>query len=250
MTPIIELNNIFKSFGDRVILNGVSLPIHQGKTTAIIGPSGAGKSVMLKHIIGLLQPDSGEVWVHGVDMAKARDHEKLQLRKRFGMLFQDGALFDNFTAGENVAFPLEFHTKLSATERRAKAEEKLRLVELDGFYDHPTSALSGGQRKRVGLARAIVMDPDVVLFDEPNSGLDPLTSDTIDALIGRMKAHLGITFVIITHDIVSCVNIADYIGMIYNGNLIEYGETAAFIRSQHPTVRAFLKRNIDLADLV
>jgi phospholipid/cholesterol/gamma-HCH transport system ATP-binding protein len=240
---------VYKSFGDRVILDGISLPIHQGKTTAIIGPSGAGKSVLLKHIIGLLRPDSGEVWVHGVDMAQARDTEKLKLRKRFGMLFQDGALFDNFTAGQNVEFPLRYHSKLNESERRQVAEQKLKLVELEGFYDHPTSALSGGQRKRVGLARAIVMDPDVVLFDEPNSGLDPLTSDTIDTLIGRMKETLGITFVVITHDIVSCVNIADYIGMIYEGHLIEYGPTQSFIRSENPIVRSFLKRNINLEHL-
>lgn len=248
MTPIIELRDVRKSFGERVILDGVSLPIYPGKTTAIIGPSGAGKSVLLKHIIGLLQPDSGEVMVHGVDMAKANDREKQKLRKRFGMLFQNGALFDNLSAGENVAFPLQYHSKLSEKERRALAEKKLKLVELDGFYDHPTSALSGGQRKRVGLARAIVMDPDVVLFDEPNSGLDPLTSDTIDNLIGRMKTTLGITFVVITHDIVSCVNIADYIGMIYSGKLIAFDTTDRFIRSADPIVRSFLKRNIGVLD--
>jgi phospholipid/cholesterol/gamma-HCH transport system ATP-binding protein len=244
MKPIIELKGVHKAFGERVILDGVSLPIYPGKTTAIIGPSGAGKSVLLKHIIGLLQPDSGEVMVHGVDMAQANDRVKQTLRKKFGMLFQDGALFDNLSAGENIAFPLKYHTKLSERERRAQAEEKLKLVELEGFYDHPTSALSGGQRKRIGLARAIVMDPDVVLFDEPNSGLDPLTSDTIDNLIGRMKTTLGITFIVITHDIVSCVNIADYIGMIYSGKLIAFDTTPNFIQSADPVVRSFLKRNL------
>jgi phospholipid/cholesterol/gamma-HCH transport system ATP-binding protein len=244
MTPIIQLTDVHKSFGDRTILDGITLPIYPGKTTAIIGPSGAGKSVLLKHIIGLIQPDSGEVMVHGVDMARAKEREKLKLRKKFGMLFQNGALFDDLSAGENVEFPLRYHSNLSEEQRRELAETKLKLVELDGFYDHPTPALSGGQRKRVGLARAIVMDPDVVLFDEPNSGLDPLTSDTIDNLIGRMKITLGITFIVITHDIISCVNIADYIGMIYEGKLIEFATMERFIRSTNPVVRAFLKRNI------
>jgi phospholipid/cholesterol/gamma-HCH transport system ATP-binding protein len=243
---IIRLEKVHKRFGDLVVLDGVDMDFERGRTTAIIGPSGTGKSVLLKHIVGLIEPDAGHIWVGDTDMATATEKQKFAVRKRFGMLFQDGALFDSMSTGDNIAFPLVHHTKMTADERRARVEEKLALVELEGLYDRPTSALSGGQRKRVGLARAIVMEPEVVLFDEPNSGLDPLTSDTIDDLIGRMKQALGITFIVITHDIVSAVNIADRIGMLYAGNLVAYAPTAEFVRSEHDMVRRFLQRNIDL----
>lgn len=241
---IIRLEHVNKRFGDLVVLDDVSMSIERGRTTAIIGPSGTGKSVLLKHLVGLLQPDSGQVWIGDVDMATAPDKLKYATRKRFGMLFQDGALFDSMSAGDNVAFPLLHHTNLNAAQRRAKAEEKLALVELDGLYDRPTPALSGGQRKRVGLARAIVMEPEIVLFDEPNSGLDPLTSDTIDELIGKMKVALGITFIVITHDIVSAAAIADRIGMLWKGKLIAYQETPRFVRSDDEVVARFLARNL------
>jgi phospholipid/cholesterol/gamma-HCH transport system ATP-binding protein len=247
--PIIRIVDLHKRFGDLVVLDGVSLDFHRGKTTAIIGPSGTGKSVLLKHIVGLIQPDAGEVLVDGVDMATASEADKYRMRKRFGMLFQDGALFDSLTAGENVAFPLRYHTDLTEAEQRSKAQEKLELVELPDAYDRPTAALSGGQRKRVGLARAIVLEPEVVLFDEPNSGLDPITSDTIDDLIVRMKERLGITFIVITHDIVSAVRIADYIGMLYQGDLVEFAATADFLRTRQSIVRRFLRRNVDLPPL-
>ena len=246
---IIRLVNLHKRFGDLVVLDGVSFDIATGKTTAIIGPSGTGKSVLIKHIVGLLEPDEGEVWVGDVDMARANERTKYKVRRRFGMLFQDGALFDSMTAGENVSFPLKYHSKLSDAQRREKAEQMLDLVELPGVYDRPTAALSGGQRKRVGLARAIVLEPEIILFDEPNSGLDPLTSDTIDELIGKMKRQLGITFIVITHDIVSCVNIADTIVMLNGGKLIEAGPTDEFVKSRNPDVRAFLARNVDLEPL-
>jgi phospholipid/cholesterol/gamma-HCH transport system ATP-binding protein len=243
---IIRLVNVHKRFGSLVVLDDVSLDIPRGRTTAIIGPSGTGKSVLIKHIVGLLAPDAGQVWVGDVDMARANERQKFAVRKRFGMLFQDGALFDSLSAGENVAFPLRYHTRLSEAERRRVAEEKLAMVELPGLYDRPTSALSGGQRKRVGLARAIVLEPEVVLFDEPNSGLDPLTSDTIDDLIGKMKRELGITFIVITHDIVSAMNIADVVGMLYRGKLVEYGPVDRFLRSRQQIVRDFLHRNVTL----
>lgn len=247
---IIRIDHVSKTFGANAVLDDVSFDIPRGRTTAIIGPSGTGKSVLLKHIVGLLSPDRGHILVRAgdrdIDMATAGEREKYEVRKRFGMLFQDGALFDSLTAGENVAFPLQYHARMTERERRDKAREKLALVELPDVYDRPTSALSGGQRKRVGLARAIVMEPEVVLFDEPNSGLDPLTSDTIDELIGRMKRQLGITFVVITHDIVSCRNIADYVGMLYKGKLVEYGPIDEFLRSRQEIVRRFLHRNLDL----
>jgi phospholipid/cholesterol/gamma-HCH transport system ATP-binding protein len=245
--PIIRIENLSKRFGELVVLDDVSLDIPTGRTTVILGPSGTGKSVLLKNIVGLIQPDAGHIWVDGVDICTAGARKKSQMRRLFGMLFQDGALFDNLSAGENVAFPLRFHTRLNERERQQKAEEALAMVELPGVYGRPTSALSGGQRKRVGLARAIVLQPKVVLFDEPNSGLDPLTSDTIDQLILHMKAKLGITFLVITHDIVQAINIADQIGMLYKGKLVEYGTTAEFLRTRQQIVRDFMQRNATLA---
>jgi len=241
--PIIRVVDLHKSFGDLLVLDGISITIPRGLTTVLLGPSGCGKSVLIKHIVGLLQPDSGQVFIDDVEITGASIRQQYALRKRFGMMFQNGALFDNLTAGENVEFPLRYHTKYNAKRRRVIAEEKLRLVELPEVYDRPTAALSGGQRKRVSLARAIVLEPDVVLFDEPNSGLDPLTSTTVDALISRMKDQLGITFVVITHDIVQALAVGDWIGMLYDGKLVEYGSKERFIESQHDVVRSFLARN-------
>jgi phospholipid/cholesterol/gamma-HCH transport system ATP-binding protein len=244
---VIELKNVSKSFGDTTILRDISLKIPPKQTTAIIGPSGTGKSVTLKHIVGLLRPDEGQVMCFGTDMATASEAELYAVRRRFGMLFQDGALFDSFTVGENVSFPLVHHAPtMSEGERRARVEEKLTLVGLPGIYDRPTSGLSGGQRKRVGLARAIVMEPEVILFDEPNSGLDPITSDAIDALIQEMKEALGITFIIISHDIVGTVNVADHIAMLYGGNLVAFEPTDRFVRLDNDIVRKFLRRNLVL----
>ena len=246
---MIELKNVSKSFGSNTILRNISLKIPSGQTTAIVGPSGTGKSVTLKHIVGLLRPDEGQVMCFGTDMATATEAELFAVRRRFGMLFQDGALFDSFSVGQNVSFPLEHHApEMSAAERRARVEEKLNLVGLPNIYDRPTSALSGGQRKRVGLARAIVMEPEVILFDEPNSGLDPITSDAIDALIQEMKEALGITFIIISHDIVGTVNVADHIAMLYGGNLVAFEPTDKFVRLDNDIVRKFLRRNLILPE--
>ena len=247
MDEPIVFAGVSKSFGALTVLDDVSLTFMRGQTTAVIGPSGTGKSVLLKHIVGLLHPDSGTVTVLGVDMAHARDKDVYAVRKRLGMLFQDGALFDSLCVGENIAFPLQRHRPdMTVRQQRERVAEVLELVELPGLYDRPTSALSGGQRKRVGLARAIVNQPEIVLFDEPNSGLDPMTSDAIDQLIHDMKAKLGITFVIISHDIVGTINVADRIAMLYQGKLIANGTTAEVVRSEHPVLRRFLGRNLIL----
>lgn len=241
--PAIRIVGLCKSFGDLVVLDDVSMDLPKGRTSTILGPSGCGKSVLLKHVIGLLRPDRGHVWVGDVDMATASDRAKLAVRKKFGMMFQGGALFEDLTAGENVAFPLRYHTRLSEAERRRVAQEKLAMVELPEVVDRPTSQLSGGQRKRVSLARAIVLEPEVVLFDEPNSGLDPLTSGTIDDLIVRMKERLGITFVVITHDILQAARVSDRIGMLWKGKLQAWAPRDAFLASDDPVVRDFLARN-------
>ena len=246
---MIELRNVTKSFGSNTVLRNISLKIPAGQTTAIVGPSGTGKSVALKHIVGLLRPDSGQVLCFGTDMATAPEAELFKVRRRFGMLFQDGALFDSMSVGDNISFPLVHHApKMSSSERRDRVNAKLELVGLPGIFDRPTSDLSGGQRKRVGLARAIIMEPEVVLFDEPNSGLDPITSDAIDALIQQMKEALGITFIIISHDIVGTVNVADHIAMLYGGDLVAFEPTNKFVRLNNPIVRKFLKRNLILPE--
>ena len=246
---MIELRNVYKSFGENTILRDISLKIPTGQTTAIIGPSGTGKSVTLKHIVGLLRPDSGQVLCFGTAMATAPEADLYKVRKRFGMLFQDGALFDSMSVGANISFPLVHHAPgMTESQRREKVEEKLALVGLPGIYDRPTSSLSGGQRKRVGLARAIVTEPEVILFDEPNSGLDPITSDAIDALISEMKEALGITFIVISHDIVGTINVADHIAMLYGGNLVAFKPTKEFVQLDHPIVRKFLSRNLILPE--
>ena len=246
---MIELKGVCKAFGDNVILRDISLKIPPGQTTAIVGPSGTGKSVMLKHIVGLLRPDAGEVLCFGTDMATATEKQLFDVRRRFGMLFQDGALFDSMSVGDNIAFPLVHHApNMSEEERRERVDEKLSLVGLPGIYDRSTSSLSGGQRKRVGLARAIVMEPEVVLFDEPNSGLDPLTSDAIDELICQMKEALGITFIVISHDIVGTINVADHIAMLFGGDLVAFAPPREFVQLDIPIVRSFLQRNLVLPE--
>lgn len=246
--PIV-LEGVTRSFGALRVLDGVDLRIPRGRTTVIIGPSGTGKSVLLKHIVGLLKPDAGSVTVLGTDMVRAPMRELYAVRRRIGMLFQDGALFDSLSVGENIAFPLERHRPdMGAAARRARVEEVLEMVELPGLYDRPVAALSGGQRKRVGLARAIVDEPEIVLFDEPNSGLDPLTAEAIDDLVLDMKRRLGVTFLVISHDIVGTVRVADRIVMLWEGRVIAEGTTAEVVHSPHPVVRRFLGRNLVLPD--
>jgi phospholipid/cholesterol/gamma-HCH transport system ATP-binding protein len=246
---IIEIEGVSKSFGDFTVFRDVTMSIPAGETTAIIGPSGTGKSVMLKLIVGLMRPDTGAIRCFGVDVTKARESELYAVRRRMGMLFQQGALFDSMTVGDNVAFPLVHHRpELTDAARMAMVEEALELVDLPGSAGRMTAELSGGQRKRVGLARAIVEKPELVLFDEPNSGLDPLTSEAIDQLIERMKEALGVTFVIISHDIVGTVRVSDHIAMLSGGALIAHAPTHDFVRSRDPRVRAFLGRNLVLPD--
>lgn len=240
----IEFSHVSKAFGNHKVLDDVSFALEKGETTVIVGPSGTGKSVLLKHIVGLLQPDAGVIRVLGQEVTKLPERELVNLRKRFGMLFQDGALFGSMSVAENVAFPLKHHTRLTAQQMRAVAREKLELVGLKNIEERYPGELSGGMRKRVALARAIVMEPEVVLFDEPHSGLDPMTADAIDDLILEMKQRLRITFVVISHDIVGTFRIADAIGMLYHGKLLEFGTPDHFRTCENPIVRQFLARNL------
>ena len=249
MEPIIRFDHVHKAFGDLVVLEDLSLDLMPGQTTVLMGPSGVGKSVFLKLLVGLLYPDDGHIWVTGVDVTRAKERQLRQVRKKLGMLFQEGALFDSMTVGENVAFPLRRHTKMTEPQIREVVDEKLQRVGLPGIEHKMPSQLSGGMRRRVGLARAIVLDPEIVLFDEPTTGLDPITSDSIDRLIAEMKQALGITFVVISHDIVGTFRIADQIGMLYKGRLVAFGTPDEIKRSRDPVMRQFLGRNLVLPPL-
>jgi phospholipid/cholesterol/gamma-HCH transport system ATP-binding protein len=240
---------VHKSFGTKHVLRGIDLDLPKGQTTVILGPSGTGKSVFLKLLVGLLHPDEGDVFVDGVNVGLATERQLFRLREKIGMLFQDGALFDSMTVGENIAFPLRRHRKLGEGEIAELVAHRLEQVGLGGIEDQMPASLSGGMRKRVSLARAIVLEPEIVLFDEPNSGLDPVTSDEIDALIGKMKDELGVTFVVISHDIVGAFAVADHIAMLYGGGLIAQGTPEQVMASTHPFVRRFLARNLDLPPL-
>ena len=247
--PIIRFQGLRKSFGDRVVLDGIDLDIPRGETTVVLGPSGTGKSVLIKLLVGLLDADEGSILVDGTDVATAGHTELFALRKRIGMLFQDGALFDSMSVGENIAFPLRRHTNLSEADIAEQVALRLAQVGLPGTEDMAPSSLSGGMRKRVSLARAVVLEPEILLFDEPNSGLDPITSDEIDALIAKMKEELGITFIVISHDIVGAFAIADKIAMLYKGSVVAEGRPEVILNSREPIVRRFLARNMTLPDL-
>jgi phospholipid/cholesterol/gamma-HCH transport system ATP-binding protein len=238
---MINLVDIYKSFGTQVVLEGLNLSIETGKVTVIIGRSGGGKSVLLKHMIGLMRPDSGKVEVDGQDITTFNDRQLNEIRKRFGMLFQEAALFDSMTVGQNVAFPLVEHTKLGKTKIREIVRDKLAHVGLKGVEDKMPSELSGGMRKRVGLARAIALEPEIILFDEPTTGLDPITADTIDQLIKDIQSRLNVTCVVISHDIPGTFKIAHQIAMLLDGKIIEYGAPEEIKESSNPAVMQFIE---------
>jgi phospholipid/cholesterol/gamma-HCH transport system ATP-binding protein len=223
------------------VLDNLDLQIEPEKITVIIGRSGSGKSILLKHIIGLIKPDSGQVLVNGIDTAKLNDKELNEIRKVFGMLFQDAALFDSMTVGENVAFPLKEHTKLSKKEIDEIVEDKLLEVDLKNITHKMPSELSGGMRKRVGLARAIALNPKIVLFDEPTTGLDPIMCEGIDNLIINTQRHTKATFVVISHDIRSTFKIAHKVAMLYKGKIIKIGAPEEIRSSNNPVIKRFIE---------
>ena len=242
---MIEFRRVSKSFGAQKVLDDVSLVIPKGQTTVIIGPSGTGKSVFIKLLVGLLKPDAGQILVDGQDITTLAETDLFEVRKKFGMLFQDGALFDSMTVEENIAFPLEQHTRKTAQEIKEVVQRKLSQVGLPGAANKFPGELSGGMRKRVGIARALALEPAVVLFDEPNSGLDPVMSDAIDKLILRMQRELGLTFVVISHDLEGTFQIADRIAMLYKSKLIADGEARAIRHSDNPILQQFFSRSAD-----
>lgn len=240
---MIEYIDVCKSFDNLRVLDDISCVIPEGKITVFIGPSGVGKSVLMKMIVGLESPDAGSVRVDGEEVNRMDWHNLYRLRRKLGMLFQDGALFDSMSVGENVAFPLRQHTRMPESEIARTVAEKLSLVGMPGCEEKWPSELSGGMRKRVGLARAIALDPEIVLFDEPTSGLDPLTADAIDELILRMQRRLGCTFVVNSHDIPGTFRIADRIGVLYETRLVAYGESEEVRRSRDPLLVRFFERH-------
>ena len=242
---MIKMVDVHKSFGRQKVLDGLDIEIEEGKTTVIIGRSGGGKSVLLKHIIGLLRPDSGQVLIDGVDITKLNDRELNEIRKKFGMLFQEAALFDSMTVGENVAFPLREHTSMKEKEIRETVAERLRSVGLTGVEAKIPAELSGGMRKRVGLARAIAMRPQIVLFDEPTTGLDPVMTEAINRLILDTQKSFNLTCVVISHDIRSIFEIGHRIAMLYEGRIIEYGTPEELRASRNPVIVQFLAGSIE-----
>jgi len=238
---MIELKGIYKSFEGKDVLRGVNLKVKKGDSVVVIGGSGSGKSVLLKHIIGLLIPDSGTVIIDSTDLSGLNEDGLHEIRKKFGMLFQSAALFDSMKVWENVGFGLKRHTHLTDTEIKETAVQKLKMVGLVGVEDVMPSELSGGMRKRVGLARAIAMTPEILLYDEPTTGLDPIMADAINDLIIKMREELHVTSVTITHDMKSAYKIADTIAMLYNGVIIAEGSPVEIEHTSDPVVRQFVE---------
>lgn len=237
---MIEVAELYKSFGKKHVLQGASLKIEKGESMVVIGGSGSGKSVLIKHIIGILKPDKGDVFVNGANVTKSKEAELYNIRRKFGMLFQGAALFDSMTVWENVGFSLLQGKAMTEKKIRELAVEKLRLVGLTGVEDIMPSELSGGMKKRVGLARAIAHEPEILLYDEPTTGLDPIMADAINDLIIEMREKLHVTSVTITHDMMSAYKIADRIAMLYEGKIIETGTPEEIKHSENPIVRQFI----------
>jgi phospholipid/cholesterol/gamma-HCH transport system ATP-binding protein len=235
-----EVRNVHKAFGKFEVLKGLDLNFADDAITTILGPSGTGKSVLIKHLVGLLEPDAGEILIFGQDIWRISERERYELRKRFGVLFQDGALFGSMNLFDNVAFPLRKHTEKSEAEVAEIVMSRLQEVGLEAAVGKLPSEISGGMRKRAGFARALVMEPDIVLFDEPDSGLDPVRTSLLNDLILQIhEQHKG-TYLIVTHDIRTARKVSDYVGLIWQGKVVHYGEAEAAFASEDPFVRQFL----------
>jgi phospholipid/cholesterol/gamma-HCH transport system ATP-binding protein len=247
---ILVLKNITKRFGNNIVLDDISLAIEKGKTTVVIGPSGCGKSVLLKLMIVLMRPTLGQVYFKGQRIDELDDKQLYGIRSHFGYLFQSGALFDSLTVAENIIFPVRQHYQIS---RYSAVEElvrnKLKMVGLEGLQQFYPANLSGGQRKRVGLARAIALDPEVIFYDEPTTGLDPIRSDTINELILKLERELGVTSIAVTHDMKSAYKIADRIVMLHNGKIIADGDADYIHNHSDPIVQQFIKGEISKKEL-
>lgn len=243
--PIISARDVWKAFGDNRVLRGIDLDVWKGTVRVILGASGSGKSVLLKHIIGLLRPDRGSILVGGTDITRTEGKELDALRLRFGMVFQTSALFDSMTVADNVAFPLRVaRTGMPEREIREIVRQKLALVHLEGVEDAMPAQLSGGMRKRVALARAVAREPEIVLYDEPTTGLDPITVGSVNEMILEAKERLGVTSLVISHDIQSALRIGDEVSFLHEGRIVFSGTPADLLQTSHPYVRRFLQLGV------
>jgi phospholipid/cholesterol/gamma-HCH transport system ATP-binding protein len=247
---IIEVRNLIKKFGHKMVLDNINLSIEKGKTTVIIGPSGCGKTVLIKHFIVLQRPSEGEVYFKGRRVDNLSERELNEIRTQFGYLFQEGALFDSMTIAENILFPIRQHIKVrNWREVEEVVKMKLAMVGLDGFQNYFPARLSGGQRKRAALARAIALNPEVILYDEPTTGLDPIRSDIINELILKLERELGVTTVVVTHDMKSAYKVANRIIMLHNGKVVADGNADHIRNHPHPVVQQFINGQVGEDDL-
>jgi len=242
---MIQLTDIHKAFGSQMVLNGLNLTVPDGQITAIIGPSGEGKSVLLRHIIGLMQPDSGQIEIDGESIIGIRRSEMNRIREKFGMLFQNAALFDSMNVFENVAFPLQEKTSFSKDEIRSLVLSALEDVGLKNVEQKFTDELSGGMKKRVGLARALLLNPKIILFDEPTTGLDPIIKRAIHQLIRETHEKFGFTAVIVSHEIPDIFDIAQNVAMLFRGEILQFGTADEVRNSTHPVVKQFISGSLD-----
>ena len=248
--PIIEVRNLTKKFGAKLVLDSVSLSIEKGKTTVVIGPSGCGKTVLIKHFIVLQRPTQGEVYFKDRRVDNLGEYELNEVRTQFGYLFQEGALFDSMTIAENIIFPIRQHVKIRDWRQVDEiVKMKLAMVGLDGFQNYFPARLSGGQRKRAALARAIALNPEVILYDEPTTGLDPIRADIISELIVKLARELGVTSIVVTHDMKSAYKVANRIIMLHNGRIIADGDADHIRNHPHPVVQQFINGQVSEDDL-
>jgi phospholipid/cholesterol/gamma-HCH transport system ATP-binding protein len=239
-SPMIAVGSVVKKIGQQEILRGVDLEVATGETLAIIGRSGGGKSVLLKHLVGLMTPDAGEIWIDGHNITGMNERQLGEIRKKVGILFQSGALFDSMTVEENIAFPLREAGERDPKVLHTKVEEMLEVIEMDGQQDKMPESLSGGMKKRVGLARSIIRRPSCVLYDEPTSGLDPVVADSINRLIRRLQQRLGVTSVVVTHDMKSAFDVANHIAYLHEGRIYFYGTPNQLQQARDPILQDFL----------
>jgi phospholipid/cholesterol/gamma-HCH transport system ATP-binding protein len=242
---LLRLEGLCCRFGDLEVLRGVTADFRTGQTTVVIGPSGCGKSVLLKHVIGLLRPTAGRVLFDGLEISRMPERQLNQIRRRFGFLFQSSALFDSMSVGENVGFALREHTRMGRRQIAERVRQKLAIVGLSGIERMSVGELSGGMKKRVGLARAIALDPEVILYDEPTTGLDPPRAETINDLIRKMQADTGVTSIVVTHDMHSARKVGDRIILLHEGRFVEDGTVEQIVHSRHPLVRHFINGTAD-----